>query len=89
MISEKDLEIETAVKEFILREFLPGEDPAALMDDTPLITTGVLDSIATLKMVAFLEERYRITIEAHEADWEHLNTVAEIADLVRAKQSPG
>ena len=89
MISEKDLEIESTVKEFILREFLPGEDPAALMDDTPLITTGVLDSIATLKMVAFLEERYHITIEAHEADWEHLNTVAEIADLVRAKQSQG
>jgi acyl carrier protein len=89
MISEKNLEIEAAVKQFILSEFLPGEDPAALMEDTPLITTGVLDSIATLKMVAFLEERYHITIEAHEADWEHLNTVTEIADLVRSKQGQG
>ena len=89
MISEKNLAIESAVKQFILAEFLPGEDPAALTDETPLITTGVLDSIATLKMVAFLEERFHITIEAHEADWEHLNTVSEIADLVRAKQDQG
>ncbi len=86
MISEKDLEIEKTIKEFILTEFLPGEDPAALTDETLLVTTGVLDSIATLKLINFLEERFQIAIEAHEADWEHLNTVTEMAELVRAKQ---
>jgi acyl carrier protein len=52
-MSEK---IESTVKDYILREFLPGEDPNELQSDTPLITGGVLDSIATLKLVAFLEE---------------------------------
>ena len=73
------------VKEFILKEFLPGEDPAELTEATPLITGGILDSIATLKLVAFLEERFRIQIQAHEADVEHLNTLADIARLVRSK----
>ena len=44
-------DIESAVKTFILTEFLPGEDPAELTMDTPLITGGILDSIATLKLV--------------------------------------
>src|SRR5260370_40241526 len=85
MIEAKGLELEAPIKAFILSEFLPGEDPAALTDSTPLITTGVLDSIATLKLVTFLEERFQILIEAHEADVEHLNTVADITRLVRAK----
>jgi acyl carrier protein len=76
-----------AVKQFILREFLPEEDPAELQDTTPLITAGILDSIATLKLVAFLEERFGIQIAAHEASVEHLNTIADIAALVQAKRA--
>jgi acyl carrier protein len=78
-------QVKGAVKEFILKEFLPGEDPANLTDDLPLITTGILDSIATLKLVLHLEERYGITLEAHEADKEHLDTLDKIAALVASK----
>jgi acyl carrier protein len=77
--------IQDKVKGFILREFLEGEDPGALQTDTPLFTTGILDSIATLKLVAFLEKEFAITVEAHEADAENLNTLQAIASLVSAK----
>ncbi|MEX0612843.1 MAG: acyl carrier protein [Pirellulales bacterium] len=82
-MSEK---IESTVKDYILREFLPGEDPAELQDDTPLITGGILDSIATLKLVSFLEEQFGISIAAHEADVDHLNTIGDIARLVQEKR---
>lgn len=78
-------EIRQAVKDFILEEFLPGEDPNELRDDTPLITGGILDSIATLKLVAFVEERYGIELQPHEADAEHLNTISDITSLVQSK----
>jgi acyl carrier protein len=80
-------DIEGVVKDFVLKEFLPGEDPNELTDSTPLITGGVLDSIATLKVVMFIEERFGITLQAHEVDSEHLDTIAQIAQLVRAKKS--
>ena len=79
-------DIKQAVKSFILTEFLPGEDADDLKDDTPLITGGVLDSIATLKLVLFLEERYGVTLEAHEVDAEHLDTTADIVKLVSSKK---
>jgi len=78
-------EITQTVREFILREFLPGEDPANLTDDVPLISGGILDSIATLKLVMFLEERYGVRFEAHEADREHLDTIPDIRRLVASK----
>lgn len=82
---EKILEIIQSVKTYILKEFLPGENPDELTDTTPLITGGVLDSLATLKLVAFIEESYNIELQAHEVDVEHLNTISDIANLVRSK----
>src|SRR5690606_36276367 len=51
-------EIKAAVHAYILQEFLPGEDPAELTEQTPLITGGILDSISTLKLVTYLEEHF-------------------------------
>jgi acyl carrier protein len=73
------------VKAFVLKEFLPGEDPDELTETTPLITGGILDSLATIKLVAFLEEQFKITLKAHEADVEHMDTLSDIAKLVASK----
>ena len=81
-------DIKTAVKTFILNEYLPGEDPAALTDTTALMTTGILDSIAVLKVVNFLESAFGITIEPHEAVVENLNTLSDMAQLVISKKLP-
>lgn len=78
---------EEAVKQFILKEFLPGEDPNELTETTPLVATGILDSLATLKLVTFLEDEFGISVAPHEADEEHLNTIATIASLVHSKRS--
>lgn len=78
--------ITSTIKDFILREFLPGENPDELTESTPLISGGILDSLATIKLVAFLEEQFKITVEAHEADVEHMNTLADIADFVQSKR---
>ena len=80
-------DIQSAVKEFILQEFLPGEDPAELTENTPLITGGILDSIATIKLVLFMEQQFGIKVEAHETDPEYLDTISSITQLIRSKQS--
>jgi acyl carrier protein len=79
-------DIKTVIKDVILKEFLPGEDPSELTDTTPLITGGILDSIATLKLVMFIEEQYGISLQAHEVDAEHLDTISQIAELIRSKK---
>jgi acyl carrier protein len=78
--------IKGPIKDFIMSEFLPGEDPNELTDGTPLISGGILDSIATLKLVMFMEERFGVTFEAHEVNRELLDTLADIARLVDAKK---
>ena len=83
-MNEQD--INAALKTYILDEFLPGEDPAGLTNSTPLMTTGILDSIAVLKVVTFLEEKFGIRIEPHEAVVDNLNTLSDMTRLVMSKR---
>lgn len=78
-------EIISTVRDYILTTFLPGEDPKALTPTTQLITGGILDSLATLELVSFLEQHYKIQFEAHEVDAATLGTLSAIAGAVQAK----
>jgi acyl carrier protein len=79
-------EIERAIREFVLKEFLPGEGPEALDKAPGLMTGGILDSLSILALVDFVEERWGVTLEAHELDVEHLDTIGAIAALVQGKR---
>ncbi len=78
-------DIASVVKTRILEEFLPGTHPSELKSDTPLVTGGVLDSLATIMLVTFLEDRFHIRFAAHETGVDHLDTIDSISMLVRDK----
>jgi len=75
------------IRQYILSEFLPGEKPANLHDDTPLRTSGILDSVATLRLVTFVEERFGIQVEAHEASVENFDSINSIAAFIESKKT--
>jgi acyl carrier protein len=82
------MEIRESVRDYILEEFLPGTKRAELTDSTPLITGAILDSLATLRLVGFIEERFGVELAAHEASVDHLDTIQDIEALVRSKLEP-
>ncbi|HWF92105.1 MAG TPA: acyl carrier protein [Terriglobales bacterium] len=84
---EQTQNIKEQVRQFILKEFLPGESPANLTDDTPLRTSGVLDSMATLQVVTFVEEHFGIEVEAHEAGVDNFDSLNSIAAFVAQKKA--
>jgi acyl carrier protein len=82
-------DIQSTVKTYILEQFLPEANPDELNATTPLISGGILDSLATVRMVMFLEERFGIDVQAHEVNAENLESLEVIANLVRRKQAAG
>ena len=84
-MTQNNEQIIDAARSYIIHEFLPGEPPDSLGISTPLITSGILDSIGTVKLVSFLEEEYGIQLEAHEMGVDLLNTLDDIASLVLSK----
>ncbi|MFT5165470.1 MAG: acyl carrier protein [Saprospiraceae bacterium] len=76
--------IEQSLRTYLLANFYVGNHES-LTSDTPLLTSGILDSISALQMVDFIEESYGIEFEAHEVDEENLRSIKTIADFIRAK----
>jgi acyl carrier protein len=81
--------IKEEIRQYILTEFLPGEKASNLHDDTPLRTSGIIDSTGLLRLIDFIEGRFNIQVEAYEAGVENFDQIQEIAAFILKKQTPG
>ena len=74
-----------AVRAFLEEKFVTPKGLGPLEDESPLVTTGILDSIATLELVSFLEKSYGVTLEPHELDIDHIGSLQAIDQLLSQK----
>jgi len=78
--------IQATVKAYIMEQFLRDANPDDLTPDTPLIAGGILDSLATVRLAAYLEEHFKIELQAYDINEDNLGSLEQIAALVRSKQ---
>jgi acyl carrier protein len=76
-------DVRQTVRRFILDNFLVGEPPESLQDSTSLLTTGIVSSLATLEIAAFLESEYSVTLRPDDLAVDKLDTVDSIVTLVQ------
>jgi acyl carrier protein len=82
-------DIKEELRQYILTEFLPGEKLSNLHDDTPLRTSGIVDSIGMLRLVTFIEQRFGIEVDAYDASVENFNRIADMAAFIQRKRGAG
>lgn len=78
--------ITDSVRAFLIREFFRGETVDSLSEDQPLVTSGLLDSVATLKLVLYLEEHFKITIDTADIADGQLDSLRAIESLILGKR---
>jgi len=74
-----------SVRSFLIREFFRDEAVEAIARDQPLVSSGLLDSVATLKLVLYLEQEFEITIDSRDIVDGELDTLVNIESLVKRK----
>ena len=79
-------DVKDTIRRFILDNYLPGESPAHLQDDTRLQSSGILDSLAVLELVSFVQKEFGIEISASETGVETFDRIRDIARLVNRKR---
>ena len=82
----EDTQIQDCIKDFILASLPLGEDAADFDEKTELLTSGLLDSLATLRLITYIEEQFDMEIEPEEADETYLDTIEAIVSLVQSKR---
>jgi acyl carrier protein len=74
-----------SVRAFLVQNFFRSEAVEALAVDQPLVSSGLLDSVATLKLVLFLEKNFDISIDSRDIAEGELETLRSIGALVKRK----
>jgi acyl carrier protein len=72
------------LRETIIRYLKENADVGdnGIGDDRDLIDDGVIDSFGLLGLITFLEEQFKIRIDASEIDPAQFNTVKKICAIV-------
>jgi acyl carrier protein len=74
--------------EFIYDEYVE-DDSMEITAETPLISSGLVDSFSMQSLKMFLEEEYGIQLSDEEATTEAFDNVNSIAKLVEEAQARG
>ncbi|MGO4403337.1 acyl carrier protein [Bosea sp. RAF48] len=77
--------IRDAVKAFVIENFLFGDTTHAIADTDSLIENGIIDSTGVLELVAFIEDRYQITVADADIVPANLDSLARITAFIALK----
>jgi acyl carrier protein len=77
--------MEDVILEYIRNEYLDEDDDedVELSADTPLISSGIVDSFSMVSLKRFLERQYDVSLPDEEASAEAFDTVRSIIALVK------
>lgn len=73
------------IKDFVVTNFLFGQDGATLSNEESFLESGIIDSTGILELVAFLEQRYGIAVADRELLPENLDSVQNATRYVSRK----
>lgn len=69
------------LKEYITREFL-HDKPASTLNGQNLVEEGIIDSLAILMLINFIENQFSVTIQPEDVILENFETVEAITRLI-------
>jgi acyl carrier protein len=73
------------IKEFIVTNFLFGQEGKGLTREASFLENGIIDSTGLLELVAFVEQRYGIAIADRELLPENLDSLQNVSQFVARK----
>ncbi len=82
----QDYEVESSLIDYISHELLQGMVQESIKADTPLLESGLIDSLTLLKLVLYLEKRFGIIVGPEELLPENFSTVAAIRLYIASKK---
>ncbi|MGA2405798.1 MAG: acyl carrier protein [Bacteroidales bacterium] len=74
-------DIKDLILNYIIKEYMEEEDEE-ITYDTPLISSGYVDSFSMVSLLVFIENKFKIKIPASKATPEAFDSVNKITELV-------
>jgi acyl carrier protein len=79
------MDVRKQIRDFVVTNYLEGEDDKALRDDESLELTHIVDSARSVELIIFLEKEFGLVVQNDEATAENLDTVNGMVAYVECK----
>ena len=76
--------MEAVINDYISRELVQDSALLPLGNATPLLETGILDSLSLLRLVMFIQEQFGIVVDDLDLVPEHFASVDAICAYLRS-----
>ncbi len=83
------MQLKPEIRSFIVDNFLYGQNDDSFKDDVSLLANGMIDSTGVLELVAFVEERYGISVKDDELIPSNFDSVNNLSDFIMKKKNNG
>jgi acyl carrier protein len=77
---------ENTIRTFLQQRFRASIGSKPLDADTPLFSSGIVDSFGVLELIAFLDDTFGVDIDPARHDLAEFDTIAKITTLVTTLQ---
>lgn len=77
--------LKLGIRQFVIDNFLFGENADGLSDEESLLERGIIDSTGILELVGFLQETFGINVEDFELVPDNLDSIVRITRFVQLK----
>jgi acyl carrier protein len=84
-MTDQQQTIEQDVRQFVISNFLFGEDNGSLTANESFLENGIIDSTGVLELVSFLEQTYSIKVRDEELVPDNLDSLQKVAAFVQRK----
>ena len=74
-------EMKELIRNYVIKEYIDDDD-ATITYDSPLISSGYVDSFSMVSLLVFLENKFKIKIPPSKATPEAFDSVNNIVALV-------
>jgi len=78
-------QIEGEIRQFVIDNFLFGQEDVQLENDDSFMERGIVDSTGVLELVAFLEKKYQIKVEGKDLIPDNLDSITNLRRFIGNK----
>ena len=74
------------IRNYIIENFLYGQDDNTLSDDVSFLESGIIDSTGVLELVSFVQETYGVRVADEEIIPDNFDSISKLVTFITSKK---
>ncbi|GAA2466732.1 acyl carrier protein [Streptomyces mauvecolor] len=81
-------DIAAGIRDFVVTQYLSGEDASDLTDDYDLIESGVIDSLGLVRLISHISQSHEVPLDDIEFGPDNFRSINAIVALITSHTGP-